>query len=103
MQLALHVKDPLPRIAAYRRYLETRHSTQVKKAVGFTKIKVTESKSCITNFICTATDDSEDALEASCLVSCRVVKAVKEHFLAEGLIGHCVKVVGKCPFGEKAG
>jgi hypothetical protein len=48
-------------------------------------VKVIESESRTIDFICSAYDDAEDKLEASCLVGCPLVKLLRDHFLADGL------------------
>jgi hypothetical protein len=59
-----------------------------------------ESKSDIINFISIATNDNENALEASYGVSYREGKAAKAHLIAERLIDPCVKDVVQYLLGE---
>jgi hypothetical protein len=52
-----------------------------------------ESNSGVTNFVSTATNSDENTLKASHRINYPVLKAVKVNFIAETLIGLCVKDV----------
>jgi hypothetical protein len=74
----------------------------MNKPVDFIKRNLVESKSCIANFVSTASNDNENALEASYRVSYQVAKALEAHSISENMIGPCVKDVVRCMLGEKA-
>jgi hypothetical protein len=58
-----------------------------------------KSKGDITNFTSVATNDKKNALEMSYQVSNLVAKI---HFIAESLIGPCIKDAVQCLLGENA-
>jgi hypothetical protein len=73
----------------------------MNKPVDFFKRKLVESKSFIPNFASIASNDNENALEASYRISYRVAKVLEAHTIAQNLIGPCIKDVVQCMLGEE--
>jgi hypothetical protein len=66
----------------------------------FFKRNLVESKSYISNFVSTTSNDNENALEASYRIRYRVAKDLEAHAIAENLIGPSIKDVVQCMLGE---
>ncbi|XP_060881854.1 zinc finger BED domain-containing protein 5-like [Metopolophium dirhodum] len=88
--------------AKLKRHLKTNHPNLMNKEMGYFKKRKEEHNSSLSALHKYAKNDSENATEASFILSYSIARAGKPHTIAESLIKPCMTEIVRCMIGEEA-